>query len=27
MAWSQIASRIAPGLAWLPLPDLEEAME
>jgi SAM-dependent methyltransferase len=23
MAWNQIASRVAPGLAWLPLPHLE----
>ena len=27
MTWNRAASRVAPGWAWLPLPDLEEAQE
>lgn len=27
MMWNRTASRVAPGLAWLPLPELEEAQE
>jgi hypothetical protein len=27
MAWNRLASRIAPGLAWLPLPSLEGEAE
>ena len=27
MAWNRTASRVAPGLAWLPLPELKEAQE